>query len=171
VARASSFQGIVLGGILVAGAAPAAAQQPTWVIEAPARPALSALWRASVTARAERVACLSGRIGSDSVWITGAAPVVTKGADSLAAEGEPSLAQCGPPQWIGTVHTHIRSTDDPEPADRFSPGDRAQMSEWSRRWSRAGAFCLLHSAQAAHCEIYPWRRQSPEGPPPNRGPD
>ncbi len=168
MARASSVQGILVGGILAAGAAPAAAQQPTWVIEAPARPALSALWRASVTARAERVACLSGRIGSDSVWITGAAPVVTRGADSLTAEGEPSLAQCRPPQWIGTVHTHIRSTDGSEPADRFSPGDRAQMSEWSRRWSRAGAFCLLHSAQAAHCEVYPWRRQTPERAPPNR---
>jgi hypothetical protein len=163
----SSVQGILLASILAAGAALAAAQQPAWIIQAPARRVLSALWRASVTARAERVACLSGRIRGDSVWITGAAPVVTAGADSLAAEGEPSLAQCGPPQWIGTVHTHVRSTDDAEPADRFSPGDRAQMSEWARRWSRAGAFCLLHSAQAAHCEIYPWRRQPPRLPPPN----
>lgn len=166
--RRSNVGGILLANILAAGAAPAAAQQPAWIIEAPARPALSALWRASVTARAERVACLSGRIGTDSVWITGAAPIVTRGADSLAAEGEPSLAQCGPPRWIGTVHTHVRSTDAADPAERFSPGDRAQMSEWARRWSRAGAFCLLHSAQAAHCEIYPWRRQVPRLPPANR---
>jgi hypothetical protein len=133
------------------------AQLPTWVVEAPARPALSALWQASISARAERVACVSGRIGRDTVWISGAAPVVTSGADSLTAEGEPSLAQCGPPRWIGTVHTHIRSTDDPDPALRFSPGDRAQMSEWVRRWGRPGAFCVLYSASGAHCEVYPWR--------------
>jgi hypothetical protein len=155
--RTSRVAGILLAGLLAAGARPVKAQLPTWVIEQPARPALSALWQASSRARAERVACLAGRIGPDTVWITGAAPVVTRGADSLTAEGEPSLAQCRPPGWIGTVHTHVRSTDDPEPVNRFSPGDRAQMSEWARRWGRAGAFCLLHSAEGAHCEVYPWR--------------
>src|ERR1043166_5936259 len=74
------------------------AQLPTWVVEAPARPVLTALWQASISARAERVACVSGRIGRDTVWISGGAPVVTSGADSLTAEGEPSLAQCGPPR-------------------------------------------------------------------------
>jgi hypothetical protein len=133
------------------------AQLPTWVVQPPARSALTALWQASLAARAERVACLGGRIGRDTVWISGGEPVTTHGADSLTAEGEPSLAQCGPPRWIGTVHTHIRSTDDPDPAPRFSAGDRAQMSEWVRRWGRPGAFCVLHSAQGAHCEVYPWR--------------
>ncbi len=132
------------------------AQLPTWVVEAPARPVLTALWQASISARAERVACVSGRIGRDTVWISGGARVVMSGADSLTAEGEPSLVQCGPPRWIGTVHTHIRSTDDPDPAPRFSPGDRAQMSAWVRRWGRPGAFCVLYSAEGAHCEVYPW---------------
>jgi hypothetical protein len=154
----TSAAGPFLAVALVAGVTRAArAQLPTWIVEKTARPALSALWKSSVAARAERVACLSGRVGRDSVWIAGAAPVLTAGADSLTAEGEPSLAQCGPPRSIGIVHTHIRSTDDPEPAPRFSAGDRAQMSEWVRRWGRPGAFCVLYSAEGAHCEIYPWR--------------
>src|SRR5262249_900360 len=138
----------------------ALAQQPSWVVEPAARPALSELWTASTAAQAERVACIAGRIGDDSVWITGAGPVVSSSADSLTAEGGPSLAQCGPPRWIGTVHTHVRSTDDPEPVGRFSSGDRAQMSAWVERWGRPGAFCVLYSAQAAHCEVYPWDRRS-----------
>jgi len=142
------------------------AQLPSWIVETPARRPLSALWQSSVAARAERVACLSGRIGRDTVWISGATPVVVAGADSLTAEGEPSLAQCGPPNWIGTVHTHIRSTDDPDPAPRFSPGDRAQMSEWVRRWGRPGAFCVLYSSEGAHCEVYPWRGPRDSTPPP-----
>jgi hypothetical protein len=163
---ASPLRALILIGLAeLAHPSLSAAQLPTWIIEAPARPALSALWRTSVAARAERVACIGGRIGSDTVWITGAEPVQTAGADSLAAEGEPSLAQCGPPRWIGTVHTHVRSTDDPEPAARFSPGDRAQMSEWARRWGRPGAFCVLHSPQAAHCEVYPWGARRDPPPP------
>lgn len=141
---------------LAAAAAPGAAraQLPTWVIDSTAGPVLRQLWRESVAARAERVACLGGTIGPDTVWITAAAPVATT-ADSLGAGAEASLAQCAPPRWIGTVHTHIRSTDDSEPVARFSPGDRAVMSAWVERWGRKGAFCLLHSPKAAHCEVYP----------------
>lgn len=138
------------------GAAPGAvrAQLPTWVIDSTAGPVLKQLWQESVAARAERVACLGGTIGADTVRITAAAPVATA-ADSLGAGAEASLAQCAPPRWIGTVHTHIRSTDDSEPVGRFSPGDRAVMSAWVERWGRKGAFCLLHSPKAAHCEVYP----------------
>jgi hypothetical protein len=158
--RQSRTTSVLVALLLALGRAPVVrAQLPTWIVEPEARPALTALWQRSVAARAERVACLGGRIGSDTVWITAAAPVETAATDSLAAEGEPSLAQCGPPHWIGTVHTHVRSTDDPEPAPRFSSGDRAQMSEWVRRWGRPGAFCVLHSAQGAHCEVYPWGAQ------------
>lgn len=144
------------GAILGALAAPAAAraQLPTWIIESAAGPALKRLWQESVAARSERVGCLGGRIGTDTVWITVAAPVTTA-ADSLGAGAEASLVQCAPPRWIGTVHTHIRSTDDPEPVARFSPGDRAVMSAWVERWGRKGAFCILHSPKAAHCEVYP----------------
>jgi len=130
------------------------AQLPTWVIDSAAGPVLKQLWQESVAARAERVACLGGTIGPDTVWITAAAQVTTT-ADSLGAGAEASLEQCAPPRWIGTVHTHIRSTDDSEPVARFSPGDRAVMSAWVERWGRKGAFCLLHRPKAAHCEVYP----------------
>ncbi len=145
-----------VGAALVAAAAPAPAhaQLPTWIIDSAAGPALKRLWQESEAARAERVACLGGTIGADSVWVTAAAPVTTT-ADSLGAAAEASLEQCAPPRWIGTVHTHIRSTDDSEPVARFSPGDRAVMSAWVERWGRKGAFCLLHSSKAAHCEVYP----------------
>jgi hypothetical protein len=147
--------GLLTLAALGAAAPPAVrAQLPAWVIDSSAGPVLKQLWQASVAARAERVACLGGTIGPDTVWITSAAPVTTP-ADSLGAGAEASLAQCAPPRWIGTVHTHIRSTDDPEPVARFSPGDRAVMSAWVERWGRKGAFCLLHSPRAAHCEVYP----------------
>jgi hypothetical protein len=150
-------RGVRLAWVAVAlSGAPGAvrAQLPTWVIDSTAGPVLKQLWQESVAARAERVACLGGTIGPDTVWITAAAPVATT-ADSLGAGAEASLAQCAPPRWIGTVHTHIRSTDDSEPVARFSPGDRAVMSAWVERWGRKGAFCLLHSPKAAHCEVYP----------------
>ena len=161
----SAGSALVFALVVGTGAATAAtAQLPTWIVEPAARPALTKLWQESVAARAERVACMGGRVGADTVWISSAAPVESGATDSLAAEGEPSLAQCGPPRWIGTVHTHVRSTDDPEPAPRFSSGDRAQMSEWVRRWGRPGAFCVLYSTQGAHCEVYPWGAQQRTSP-------
>ncbi len=141
------------------------AQLPTWVIDSAARPVLKQLWASSVAAPAERVACLAGSIAPDTVWITDAMLLAGAG-ESLGAGGEASLAECGPPRWIGTVHTHIRSTDDPEPVARFSPGDRAVMSTWASRWGRKGAFCILHSATAAHCEVYPAGTQAREVVPP-----
>jgi hypothetical protein len=145
---------LVVAGLVGVTATPAPAQLPTWVVDSAARPALTALWRESVSARAERVACLAGSIGADTVWITGASEV-PGAADSLGAVAEPSLARCGAPKWMGTVHTHIRSTDDTASVNRFSPGDRAMMSEWAIRWGRKGAFCILYSAKGAHCELYP----------------
>jgi hypothetical protein len=153
---AAALVASVLG---IGGPPTAVAQLPTWIIDSAARPALTALWRESISARAERVACLGGVIGTDTVRITGAM-MVPGAADSLGAGAEASLAACGTPRWIGTVHTHIRSTDDPQGVNRFSPGDRAMMSEWAIRWGRKGAFCILHDAKAAHCEVYP-----PGGPP------
>lgn len=146
-------------------APPATAQLPTWIVDSAARPTLTRLWRESVAGRAERVACLAGTIGRDTVWITAAKPVPGK-ADSLGADPTPSLAQCGTPAWIGTVHTHIRSTDDPQGVGRFSPGDRAMMSEWAIRWGHKGAFCVLYSATGAHCEVYPPGRPPREIPAP-----
>lgn len=139
---------------------PAAAQQQAWVMGPEAKLALQQLWAASLTARREQVACLGGTIGSDTVLVTRLKPV-SESSDSLTASAAISLATCAPPEWIGTVHTHVRSTDDDAPASRFSPGDRAVMSEWAKRWGGQGAFCLVYSERNMHCEVYPPRRTPP----------
>lgn len=128
---------------------------PGWSFTRVAQDSLASLWSGSLAERREAVACIGGVIGSDSVWVDRALPLAFPQSDSLTADAERSLALCGPPDWIGTAHTHIRSTDDPSPAPRFSPADRVVMSLWSNRWSRAGAFCVLYSEKKAHCEVYP----------------
>jgi hypothetical protein len=162
-------RGLAAGVWLACVAAPAArgqAVQPTWVMGAAAKPALSALWTRSVGEGRERVACMGGTIAGDTVHVARIEDVNVADADSLTAGAAHSIDECGPPKWFGTVHTHVRSTDDPSPAPRFSPGDRTVMSEWSRRWSRSGAFCVLYSAKSAHCELYPPRGEPRQVPPP-----
>lgn len=130
---------------------------PAFVIEAPAKPVLRSLWSTSLITRREQVACLGGEIRGDTVRVTHALALPDVDGDSLSAGAERSLETCSAPEWIGTVHTHIRATDGEEPPPRFSPGDRAVMSAWSARWHRAGAFCVLYSERGAHCEVYPPR--------------
>ncbi len=124
---------------------------------------LSALWDESVAARQERVGCLAGRLTDDTVFVDSARALPTATVDSLTADGHPSIEGCGLPAWFGSVHTHIRSTDDTAPVARFSPGDRTVMSLWVERWGRRGAFCLLHSEHEAHCEVFPPQMENPAG--------
>lgn len=128
---------------------------PAWTFTHAAQDSLAALWSRSLQHRREEVACLGGMLLTDTVRVELALPLPYAQSDSLTADAERSLATCGPPQWIGTAHTHVRSTDDPSPAPRFSPADRVVMSLWSGRWGRAGGFCVLYSERAAHCEVYP----------------
>ncbi|MEP6572898.1 MAG: hypothetical protein ABJD11_09380 [Gemmatimonadota bacterium] len=152
--------------LVAAIAAPAFAQGlPTWVFAPPAKNDLTSLWSESISARSERVACLGGTISGDTVKVDSVRILEVTVADSLTADAHPSLAVCIPPAWMGTAHTHVRSTDDPAPAPRFSPGDRAVMSTWSERWSRQGAWCVLYSDKNAHCEVYPPHRSEPALPP------
>ncbi len=134
------------------------AHAPAWTFAPSSRPALRLLWEESTRGRRERVACLGGTMTEDSVVVTNIKPIPSDDADSLSASGVLSIQECGPPDWMGTVHTHVRSTDDSLPARRFSPGDRVVMSEWARRWGGQGAFCVLYSERGAHCEVYPPRR-------------
>jgi hypothetical protein len=114
--------------------------------------AMRALWRASVAARAEQVACLASVEDGDTLRITRVEPV-TAGADSLAVSAGASLELCGPPTWQGTVHTHIAQAPGQHPYALFSGADRGVMLMWWQRWKRDGTFCLLFTPEQAHCEI------------------
>lgn len=110
------------------------------------------LWRASVEAREERVACLASVVDGDTLRVTRVRPL-TAGADSLAVSAAASLEMCGPPDWQGTVHTHIALAAGQRPYALFSGADRGIMLMWWQRWKSDGTFCLLYAEDQAHCEI------------------
>jgi hypothetical protein len=114
--------------------------------------ALAALWQASLAARQERVACLASTIRNDTVFVSRIEPLEAEGADSMGASASASIERCGPPQWSGTVHTHIALYTDEMPSTRFSAQDRTAMRLWYDRWHADGVFCLVYSAHDAHCE-------------------
>jgi hypothetical protein len=130
--------------------------------QSPARPAfrfsreagaaLRDLWLESVAAREERVACLASTIRDDTVWVSRVAPLEPQDADSMSISALASVDECGPPQWSGTVHTHITLYTDDRPSTRFSAQDRTAMRLWYDRWHTDGVFCLVYSAEDAHCE-------------------
>jgi hypothetical protein len=114
--------------------------------------ALSVLWQASLAAREERVACLASAIRNDTVFVSRIEPLESEGADSMGISAIASIARCGPPEWSGTVHTHIALYTDDQPSTRFSAQDRTAMRLWYDRWHADGVFCLIYSAHDAHCE-------------------
>jgi hypothetical protein len=114
--------------------------------------ALVALWQSSTAAREERVACLASSIRNDTVFVSTVAPLEPEGADSMGISATASVDQCGPPQWSGTVHTHIALYTDESPSARFSGQDRIAMRLWYDRWRSDGVFCLVYSDHDAHCE-------------------
>lgn len=113
---------------------------------------LGKLWQESLTARQERVACLASSIRNDTVFVTRVASVEPEDADSMGISATASIARCGPPEWSGTVHTHIALYTDQSPSTRFSAQDRTAMRLWYDRWHTDGVFCLVYSAHDAHCE-------------------
>ena len=121
-------------------------------VEPAARAPLRELWAASTAAKAERVACLASAIDGDTLRITRIMPL-DAGADSMAVSAGASLETCGPPEWQGTVHTHIALQADGQPFDRFSGSDRGVMLMWWQRWRTDGTFCLLYAEARVHCEI------------------
>jgi hypothetical protein len=153
-AEARALGAMILLGLVTR---PAAAQQAAWVVGPEAKLGLQQLWATSIGMRREQVACIGGSITPDTVRMVRLRPVEDY-SDSLTASAQASLATCSSPEWIGMVHSHVRSTDDDAPASRFSPGDRSVMSEWTQRWGGQGAFCIVYSAQNLHCEVYPPRR-------------
>jgi hypothetical protein len=116
------------------------------------RESMRELWAASMAARSERVACLASVVDGDTLRITGIEPLAA-GADSGAVSAGASLERCGPPEWQGTVHTHIPIAEGRRANGIFSGADRGVMLMWWQRWKTDGTFCLLYAEDQAHCEI------------------
>jgi hypothetical protein len=114
--------------------------------------ALRALWEESVRAKQERVACLAADIRGDTVFVRVVRRVEPDAADSMGVSATASIEQCGPPEWNGTVHTHVALYTDDGPSRRFSGQDRTVMRMWYDRWHADGVFCVAYSERSAHCE-------------------
>jgi hypothetical protein len=138
--------------LLLAADAPRAVPR-AFEFEADARPELHRLWESSSGVKAERVGCLAATIESDTVRISRVFPLEPGRADSLGISAAASLDSCGPPQWRGTVHTHVALRDGQRPYSFFSGADRGVMMLWWRRWKVDGIFCLLYSGEEVICEI------------------
>jgi hypothetical protein len=126
--------------------------QPAFRFSPESGRALGALWRISVAAQEERVACLASTIRNDTVFVSRILPLEAEGADSMGIGSSESIERCGPPTWSGTVHTHVALYSDSLPSSRFSAQDRGVMQRWYQRWHADGVFCLAYSARDAHCE-------------------
>jgi hypothetical protein len=151
---------VALAGALVWLGGPAVAQtdsvragpQPAFHFSSEAGLGLRALWEQSLAAKQERVACLGASIRNDTVFVDRILALAPEEADSMSISATVSVERCGPPEWQGTVHTHVALYTDSLPSKRFSAQDRGVMHQWYRRWKADGVFCLVYSAHDAHCE-------------------
>lgn len=153
VARRSRGKGFWAGILLIALLpVPALTLGPSpFAFQLDARTVLQQLWRESVEANEERVACIAGHFDGEIFHVTQAERVHAQQADSLRASPGPSIEQCRPPNWSGTAHTHITLYRG-HPYATFSMSDRAVMHVWRTRWKQAGLFCVLFTENAAYCE-------------------
>ena len=143
---------MLAGSPVWAAAQEAGVPRPAFRFSREAGQTLGALWRASLAAREERVACLASSIRNDTVFVSQVAPLDPEDADSMGISATASVDKCGPPEWSGTVHTHIALYTDDRPSTRFSAQDRTAMRLWYDRWHADGVFCLIYSEHDAHCE-------------------
>lgn len=121
-------------------------------IAAQARAPLHELWVVSRDVKQERVACLGGYVQGNVVYITHVEPLPPSHADSADVSAVASLRECSPPEWFGTVHTHI-ATFHGRPYTMFSAPDRFVMMLWTERWKQDGVFCILYTDMDATCEF------------------
>jgi hypothetical protein len=135
---------------LTAAYAPRHVDEATFRFAFVASSALQVLWQSSVAAKQERVACIGGYQSGGVIYIE-RVQRVAEYADSLYASAGASLRQCGPPQWLGTVHTHI-ARQNGIPYVTFSAADRGVMRQWHQLWQVDGVFCVLYDYRHAYCE-------------------
>lgn len=119
-----------------------------------ARAGLRDLWTESIDAKQERVACLGGSVVHGVAYVTHIYRLTVSRADSMTISARESLRKCGPPDWLGTVHTHIAMADG-QPYILFSGSDLVVMQMWREQWKREGVFCILYSESEANCEARP----------------
>lgn len=98
------------------------------------------------------MACLAASIRNDTVFVTAITPLPPEDADSMGISAVASVDTCGPPQWSGTVHSHIAMYTEDRPSKRFSAQDRIAMRLWYDRWRADAVFCVVYSEEDAHCE-------------------
>ena len=115
-----------------------------------ARTSLSFLWDSSIEAKEERVGCIGGRLINGVAFIT-KVQALAAAADSAHVSAVSSLSECKPPEWFGTVHTHIARYNG-LPFMTFSADDRNVISIWRGRWKNDGVFCILYTEIDAYCE-------------------
>ena len=109
------------------------------------------LWRTSSAANEERVACIGGHRHGTVTFITKVERVAELLADSSNASAAASIRQCKPPEWLGTVHTHIVQFGG-QPYVTFSAPDRGVIREWHKLWKVDGVFCVIYDERHAYCE-------------------
>jgi len=126
--------------------------QPSFQFSREAGLGLRAMWEESAAAKQERVACLGATVRHDTVFVARILALVPDGADSMGIGSDASIERCGPPNWSGTVHTHVAEYDNGLPSATFSAQDRGVMRRWYQRWQSDGVFCVAYSARDAHCE-------------------
>jgi hypothetical protein len=131
---------------------PASGVGPTFTFAPEAGRAIRALWDESVASQAERVACLGATVRDGTVRVTRVLPLPPETADSMSISASASIERCGPPEWSGTVHTHVALYTEDGPSRRFSGQDRVVMRLWYDRWQADGVFCVVYSERDAHCE-------------------
>ena len=148
-ALATWLVAMTLGRAAAAQGSPSGA---TFRFSAEAGTALRALWDESSAARQERAACLAAEIRGDTVVVRRILRLEPDAADSIGISAIASIERCGPPEWSGTVHTHVTLYTDDSPSRRFSGQDRAVMRMWYDRWHSDGVFCVAYSVRSAHCE-------------------
>lgn len=134
----------------------AAAQDPasgaSFRFSADAGATLRSLWQESVAAHEERAACLAADILGDTVIVSRILRLEPDAADSMGISAVAAIERCGPPEWDGTVHTHVALYTEDSPSRRFSGQDRTAMRMWYDRWHSDGVFCIVYSERSAHCE-------------------
>ena len=115
---------------------------------------LRRLWEQSLAEKKEHVACITGDVREDGVQVTRVLILdVMHGSDSLGVSAQSSIDTCGPPDWMGTVHTHVARYDGEHPYPNLSGADRGIMLMWWQRWQVNGMFCVLYSDAEAFCEV------------------